>query len=121
VRVARQALQYLILCRTFPSRVFCLSLSLIALIATVTSRYITHIPSSRTCLHVPQQVYRVSGNNEQGQRASIRQVALDLGMELINTTLPELETLKDANVIGKRAPCAAMLSLADAVRLLQGS
>lgn len=62
----------------------------------------------------------MSGNNEQGQRASIRQVALDMQLNIVMASRPELEVLKEVGIIGKRAPCAGLLEFSDAIRFIRG-
>lgn len=71
-----------------------------------------------SCVSSPQ-TYLVSGTNEQGQRAAIRQVAIDMKLNIVMATKHELEVLKDSNVIGKRAPCAGLLTLEEAEAFLR--
>lgn len=62
----------------------------------------------------------VSGSNEQGQRASIRQVALDMGCQIDPASKDELELLKNAGLIGRRAPCAGLVEYTQATEIVRG-
>lgn len=59
------------------------------------------------------------GKTEQAGRASVRQAVMSLKLESQNATGSELKVLKALQIIGKRAPCASLLSVDDTIRLLR--
>lgn len=53
--------------------------------------------------------FKITGNNEQAQRASVRTATLKLKLKICDATEEEIRVLKDEMVIGRRAPTASLL------------